>query len=49
MIGALRDPVTRIIDNPSNIFITVFSGVIGVLLISVVSYYGFIVSKKNVS
>ena len=49
MIGALRDPLTFVIDNPSDIFITVLSGVIGVLVVSIVSYYGFIVSKKNVS
>ncbi len=50
MVGALRDPVSRIMVEPGNIFINVFSCLIGIFVVSVVSYYGFILSsKKNIS
>ncbi len=49
MIGALRHPILRISEEPGDIFVTFISGVIGIIIVSVVSYYGFFSAKKSVS
>ncbi len=49
MIGALRDPADRIMMQPDNMYITLAAGCLGVLVVSIVSYYGFSVSEDKIS
>ncbi len=47
MIGALRNPLSEIVKSPGNPFIVIFSCMLGIFIVSIVSYYGFIVSQKK--
>lgn len=47
MVGALRSPGEIIIDNPGNVFITVFACVFGVFLVSILYYYSAVFENKK--
>ena len=40
MIGALREPVQFIIEEPSNMIFTIVSAIIGIIIVALISYYG---------
>ena len=48
MLGALRKPAELVIHNPENIVITIFSAIIGILIVFLISYYKFSLDRKSI-
>lgn len=40
MIGALREPVQFIIEEPGNMLFSIISAIIGIIIVALISYYG---------
>jgi putative membrane protein len=47
MVGALRKPVEIVIAQPDNIAITISSGLLGIFIVYMFSYYQLILNKRT--